>query len=74
MGQSINSKLTCDEVEYGIMDMIIPAFSLRHIPRILKEPDKLVRGYELGINAIYNIAQAVIYVPIVYSLTENLFK
>lgn len=53
--------ITCDDVEYGIVEAIVPGFALRHLPRILREPDRLVRNYEIGVNVVFNVTQLSLY-------------
>lgn len=52
-------------VEYDILDVFIPLFSLRHLPRIMKERDGFIRKCEIGYFALINVAQMFMYRPLV---------
>jgi len=60
--------LLCDDVQYDLMDLIVPGFSLRYLPRIMKEKDKIVRNHETGILFVYNTIQVALYSPILYNM------
>jgi hypothetical protein len=69
MEETIDSKITCDAVDYELIDYI-PGIALRHIPRIMQEKDRVVRCYELGFNCLQNV---ILIIPLVIPHISNYF-
>ncbi|MDP2628788.1 MAG: hypothetical protein Q8P15_02740 [Nanoarchaeota archaeon] len=54
-------KKSSEPFEYNFTDLIILGKPLRHIPKIMKEPDKVVRGYEFLVMGALVASQACCY-------------
>lgn len=47
--------------EYKIFDIFVPLKQIRHLPKILSEPDPWIRYHELFIHAVITGTQLVMY-------------
>jgi len=58
-----------EPVEYTLAEFL-PLAPLRHLPKILKEPDPRLRYMEISVNAVLSAANVCAYLSAFYGLLE----
>jgi len=58
-------------VVYDYTIDFLPLVALRHLPTILKENDKVVKVYELGVLTLYKAAVIGIWGPLIYNAIKH---
>jgi hypothetical protein len=66
----VDEEQDCRLAEYNISDCFIPLKSLRHLPKILKLEDSVIRAYELGVLTTITLANTVMYSPAIYEMLK----